>query len=79
MAWVIKRTDAAGVTRFQVRFRDVDGVKRTAGTYASRREAVKAGRRSDGKVEDGTWIKPRIRTDHVPRLRRERLVAQPSP
>ena len=58
MAWVVKRTDADGVTRFQVRFRDVDGVKRTAGTYASRREAVKAGRRSDGKVEDGTWINP---------------------
>ena len=58
MAWVVKRTDADGVTRFQVRFRDIDGVKRTAGTYASRREAVKAGRRSDGKVEDGSWINP---------------------
>ena len=58
MAWVDKRIDADGVARFQVRFRDVDGLKRTAGTYASRREAVKAGRRSDGKVEDGTWISP---------------------
>jgi len=58
MAWILKRIDAEGVARFQVRFRDVDGVKRTAGTYASRREAVKAGRRSDGKVEDGTWINP---------------------
>ena len=58
MAWVVKRTDADGVSRFQVRFRDVDGVKRTAGTCASRREAVKAGRRSDGRVEDGTWINP---------------------
>ncbi|MGH8891887.1 MAG: tyrosine-type recombinase/integrase [Actinomycetes bacterium] len=58
MSWVVKRIDADGVARFQVRFRDVDGVKRTAGTYASRREAAKAGRRSDGKVEDGTWINP---------------------
>jgi len=58
MSWVVKRTDAEGVARFQVRFRDGDGVKRTAGTYASRREALKAGRRSDGKVEDGTWINP---------------------
>ena len=45
-------------TRFQVRFRDVDGIKRSAGTFPSRREAVKAGRRIDGKVEDGTWINP---------------------
>ena len=58
MSWIVERTDADGVTRFQVRFRDGDGVKRTAGTYASRREALRAGRRSDGKVEDGTWINP---------------------
>jgi hypothetical protein len=58
MAWVVKREDSAGGTRFQVRFRDADGVKRSAGTFASRREAVKAGRRIDGKVEDGTWIDP---------------------
>jgi integrase len=58
MAWVVKREDSDGGTRFQVRFRDVDGNKRSAGTFASRREAVKAGRRIDGKVEDGTWINP---------------------
>lgn len=33
-------------------------MRRTAGNFDSRREAVKAGRRSDGKVEDGTWIDP---------------------
>ena len=58
MAWIVQRTDNVGVARFQVRFRDLAGTKRTAGTYASRREAVKAGRRVDIRVEDGTWINP---------------------
>ena len=58
MAWIVQRTDNVGVARFQVRYRDPAGTKRTAGTYASRREAVKAGRRVDGRVEDGTWINP---------------------
>jgi hypothetical protein len=57
MAWIVQRTDNLGVARFQVRYRDPAGTKRTAGTYASRREA-KAGRRVDGRVEDGTWINP---------------------
>lgn len=58
MAWIVQRTDNVGVARFQVRYRDPAGTKRTSGTYASRREAVKAGRRVDGRVEDGTWINP---------------------
>jgi integrase len=58
MAWIVKRSDSDGVARFQVRYRDPAGAKRTAGTYASRREAVKASRRAEAKVEDGTWINP---------------------
>lgn len=58
MAWIVQRTYNDGVARFQVRYRDPAGTKRTAGTYASNREAVKAGRRADGRVEDGTWINP---------------------
>src|SRR3954451_21117400 len=58
MAWIIKRIGADGTTRFQVRYRDPAGAKRTAGTYDSRREALKAGRRADTRVEDGTWITP---------------------
>ena len=58
MAWVVSRPDQDGGLRFQVRFRDPNGMTRTAGTYSSRREALKAGRRVDGRVEDGIWIDP---------------------
>jgi integrase len=58
MAWVVSRQGHDGGLRFQVRFRDATGTTRTVGTYASRREALKAGRRVDNRVEDGTWINP---------------------
>ena len=58
MAWVTKRKGTDGVVRFQGRYRDPFGVKRTAGTYPSRREALKAANKVEGKVLDGTWIDP---------------------
>ena len=79
MAWVVKREISDGGTRLQVPVRDVDGIKRSAGTFASRREAVKAGRRIDSRLEDRHMDQPRSRADHLPRLCRAGLVAQPAP
>ena len=58
VAWVTKRNGSDGVVRFQGRYRDPFGVKRTAGTYPSRSQALKAANKVEGKVIDGTWIDP---------------------
>lgn len=58
MAWITRRRGADDVLRFQGRYRDPYGKKRTVGTYTSRREALKAANRAEGKVQDGTWIDP---------------------
>lgn len=37
-------------------FRDPSGKTRSAGSFASKREAERAGRRAEARVEDGSWI-----------------------
>ena len=47
--------DGARGTRFIGLYRDSDGKKRSAGTYTSRREALRAANRQEQKVLAGTW------------------------
>jgi hypothetical protein len=58
VAGVVKRENADGRAFPGAVPRRRRDQERSAGTFASRREAVKAGRRIDGRVEDGTWIDP---------------------
>src|SRR5829696_2084710 len=54
MAWVSERSGARG-TRYAGIYRDPDGNKRSAGTYSSRREALRVANREEQKVLSGTW------------------------
>jgi integrase len=54
MAWVSERSGARG-TRYAGIYRDPDGNKRSAGTYSSRREALRAANREEQKVLSGSW------------------------
>src|SRR5829696_5447158 len=54
MAWVSERSGARG-TRYAGIYRDPDGNKRSAGTYSSRREAMRAANREEQKVLSGSW------------------------
>lgn len=53
MPWVAKRPGGA---RFQAIYRDPAGRKRSAGTFASEREARHAARRAESSVESGSWF-----------------------
>ena len=55
MPWVVKRERATG-TRFTAAYRDPTGRLRSAGTFASEREARAAGRRAESSVEIGSWF-----------------------
>lgn len=55
MPWVKKRSGDSGA-RFQAIYRDPAGRKRSAGTFASEREARHAARRAESSVESGTWF-----------------------
>ncbi len=57
MASVTKRDRAAG-PRYTAMYRDGSGRQRSAGTFTSRREADKAGRQAENKLEQGTWVDP---------------------
>lgn len=54
MAWVAERTGPRG-TRFTALYRDPDGHKRSAGTHASHRQALRAANREEQRVLAGTW------------------------
>ena len=54
MAWVFERSGTRG-TKYAGIYRDPDGHKRSAGTYSSRREALRAANREEQKVLSGTW------------------------
>ena len=56
MSWVISRREADGRRRYMAAFRDPSGKTRSAGSFASKREAERAGRRAEARVEDGSWI-----------------------
>ena len=57
VASVYKRNRAAG-PRYTAMYRDASGRQRSAGTFTSRREAEKAGRQAENKLEQGTWVDP---------------------
>jgi uncharacterized protein (TIGR00369 family) len=54
MAWVAERTGPRG-TRFTGLYRDPDGHKRSAGTFTSRREALRSANREEQQVLSGAW------------------------
>lgn len=56
MPWSRARRGGDGVVRHTGYYRDPAGRTRSAGTFASERAALKAARRAEGKVEDGSWI-----------------------
>jgi integrase len=54
MAWVVERPGARGVG-FKGCYRDPDGAERSAGTFRSRREALRAANREEQRVLAGSW------------------------
>jgi integrase len=58
MGWVIQRTAHDGKIRHTAMFRDPYGRTRSAGTFATSREAERAAGRQDDSVANGTWIDP---------------------
>jgi len=56
MSWVITRKESDGRRRYLAAYRDPSGRTRSAGSFASKRQAERAGRRAEGRVEDGLWI-----------------------
>ena len=54
MAWVEERAGVRGA-RFIGLYRDPDGHKRSAGTFSSRREALRSANREEQKVLAGSW------------------------
>ncbi len=59
MGWVLARASRGGKTRYTALYRDRAGRKRSAGTFATRREAERAALRQADKVLDGSWLDPR--------------------
>ena len=55
MAWIKVRVTDDGDKRFAACYRDPEGRQRSAGTYASRRAAERAGNRDEAKVREGAW------------------------
>jgi integrase len=53
MAWVRKRTGADGRPRYQATYRDARGNKQVAGTYATKREAGRAGYEAEAALAAG--------------------------
>ncbi|HVE24589.1 MAG TPA: site-specific integrase, partial [Sporichthya sp.] len=54
MAWVEDRVGARGI-RFTGLYRDPEGKKRSAGTFSSRREALRSANRREQQVLAGSW------------------------
>jgi integrase len=55
MVWIKERVTDDGDKRFVACYRDPEGRQRSAGTYSSRRAAVRAPNREEAKVRDGAW------------------------
>jgi integrase len=54
MAWVVERPGPRGVG-YKGCYRGPDGAERSAGTYRSKREALRAANREEQKVLEGRW------------------------
>lgn len=59
MAWVTVRRADDGRKRYQGRYRDGSGAKRTAGTFSTEKAAMQAAVRAELALAEGTWIDPR--------------------
>ena len=60
MAWSRERVVADGSSHFTGYYRSPEGRTKSAGTYSSRRAALRAAARHEFKVGDGSWIDPRL-------------------
>jgi integrase len=56
VSWVITRRESDGRLRHTAAYRDPSGRTRSAGSFASKRDAERAGRRAESQVEGGSWI-----------------------
>ena len=56
MAWARRRQTDAGEERFTGYYRDPTGRTRSAGSYPSRRAALRAAGRQEHQVADGSWL-----------------------
>jgi len=54
VAWVKERKRDKG-TRYTGMYRDPDGAERSAGTYTTRRDALRAAQREEHRVAEGRW------------------------
>ncbi|EYR65281.1 integrase [Actinotalea ferrariae CF5-4] len=59
MAWVTVRRAEDGKKRYQGRYRDASGAKRTVGTFSTDKAAMQAAVRAEIALAEGTWIDPR--------------------
>ena len=59
MAWVTVRRADDGKKRYQGRYRNASGAKRTVGTFATEKAAMQAAVRAEIALAEGTWIDPR--------------------
>ena len=59
MAYAVQRTFKTGI-RFTGFFAEPDGTIRSAGNYNSRRDALRAARREEQRVQTGTWHDARL-------------------
>lgn len=59
MAWVTVRRAEDGKKRYQGRYRDASGAKRTVGTFGTEKAAMQAAVRAEIALAEGTWIDPR--------------------
>ena len=59
MAWVTVRRAEDGKKRYQGRYRDASGAKRTVGTFGTDKAAMQAAVRAEIALAEGTWIDPR--------------------
>jgi integrase len=57
MGWAKPRTSGKR-TRYTAAYRDAAGRERSAGTYDTKREAVRKAREAEGKIEQGSWTDP---------------------
>lgn len=56
MAWVTKRKSKNGVWQYLGGYRDPAGRQRSAGSFTSHRDALRAATQAEVKVGEGTWI-----------------------
>jgi hypothetical protein len=59
MGFVRPRVGKDGVVRFQARYIDVKGSRRSAGTFSTEKAAIRAWQRAEDKIAEGRLGDPR--------------------